>query len=86
MKLEWNKKYTQWIENRTLYLSIPFTWELPRAKDFVRQMSFLWDGVSRRVDRLKALGNAIVTQVVVPIMEAIKTIEERSNKPLQPKN
>jgi len=45
MKLKWNKKYTQWIEDRTLYLSIPFTWELPRAKDFVRQKSFFWDQV-----------------------------------------
>jgi len=45
MKLEWNKKYTQWIESRTLYVSIPFTWELPRVKKLVRQQSFFWDNV-----------------------------------------
>ena len=33
------------------------------------------NGVSNRVDRIKGLGNAIVPQVVVPIMQAIKEIE-----------
>ena len=33
-------------------------------------------GVKDRVNKLKALGNAIVPQIVIPIMQAIKAIEE----------
>lgn len=42
---EWPKKYITWIKSRTLYVSIPFTWNLPRVKDVVRQQSFFWDKV-----------------------------------------
>ncbi len=41
--IDWPKKPTQWIENRTLYISIPFTWNIAGIKEILRQKSFFWD-------------------------------------------
>lgn len=42
---EWPKKTIYWIEDRTLYASIPFTWELLKVSDQLRQTSLEWDQV-----------------------------------------
>jgi len=42
-KTEWPKTPTNWIEKRTLYVSVPFTWNLPEVKVELQQRSFLWD-------------------------------------------
>ncbi len=41
--MDWPKKPTQWIQDRTLYVSIPFTWNLLEVKEMLRQRSFFWD-------------------------------------------
>lgn len=41
----WPKCPTQWLEDRTLYISIPFTWNLQTVKNQVLQQSFFWDRV-----------------------------------------
>lgn len=33
----------RWIKARTLYVSVPFTWELPVVKNILSQGSFEWD-------------------------------------------
>lgn len=45
MSLAWPKKSVSWIEDRTLHVSIPFTWELPKVRGEIQQKSFLWDDV-----------------------------------------
>jgi hypothetical protein len=39
----WPKKTVNWIEGRTLYVSIPFTWELLTVEQRLRQRSMEWD-------------------------------------------
>lgn len=43
--MDWPKKPTQWIKARILYISIPFTWNLPGVKHQISQRSFFWDTV-----------------------------------------
>ncbi len=40
----WPKKHIYWIKNRTLFVSIPFTWELPVVRrQLFSQLSIEWD-------------------------------------------
>lgn len=41
--LEWPKKTTYWIDDRVLYASVPFTWELPIVESYLKQSSSLWE-------------------------------------------
>lgn len=42
-KTDWPKKPVTWIENRTLFVSIPFTWDLPAVRTMLQQRSIEWD-------------------------------------------
>lgn len=39
----WPKAPTSWIEGRTLFVSIPFTWNLPQVRDMVSRSNLMWD-------------------------------------------
>lgn len=41
--INWPKKSISWIENEILYISVPFTWELPKIKKFLKRKSLLWN-------------------------------------------
>jgi len=45
MKTDWPKKPYCWTENNTLYISIPFTWNLPQVFSKVTKPSLFWDKV-----------------------------------------
>jgi len=40
---QWPKGPTEWIEGRTLYISVPFTWNLPAVRTRLCQREFRWD-------------------------------------------
>ena len=44
-RTDWPKKPIYWIEDRTLYASVPFTWDLNRVEEKLRQTSIEWDQV-----------------------------------------
>jgi len=43
--MNWPKGPTYWIQNRTLSVSIPFTWNLKEVFQRVNQLDFWWDNV-----------------------------------------
>ena len=42
-KTKWPKAPTCWIDNKILYISIPFTWNLPDVKSMLMQRSLFWN-------------------------------------------
>jgi len=60
------------IRTSSLYVLEPFS---PGWWTVEPNMGRVAHGIPSRVDRLKSLGNAIVPQVVVPIMQAIKNLK-----------
>ncbi len=42
-KIDWPRGPYSWIEARTLYVSVPFTWNVPQVVGQLRQHSMLWD-------------------------------------------
>lgn len=45
MKIEWPKKPVKWIKDRTLFVSVPFTWDLPRLKGELAESSLFYDQI-----------------------------------------
>ena len=42
-KIEWPKAPTAWVKQRTLYVSVPFTWNLPGVRRHLEQRDMMWD-------------------------------------------
>jgi hypothetical protein len=43
VRQNWPKKPFSWSIGGILYVSVPFTWNLPELREALRQRSFLWD-------------------------------------------
>lgn len=74
----WPKKTTQWVEGRTLYLSVPFTWELPSVKALLMQTSFYWDKAIIGGPALKLMPNYI-NMPYVEIKESFPNLLQKIN-------
>lgn len=70
MKQYWPKKAFKWIENGTLYVSVPFTWNLPKLKEDLMQRSFLWE---------KAIIGGPAISVMPDFLRGISHVETRNN-------
>lgn len=75
---EWDMEtlHKEWLQ------LIPESWKTMQARDYLllnANTSRINDGLSERLDRIKSLGNAIVPQVVFPIMKFIYDVECSDN-------
>jgi len=71
------KRYLPAIQQKWAQLK-PVAWETYKANDWLdynTRTSRTDDGLSRRVDRIKAIGNAIVPQVAFAILSLIYSLE-----------
>lgn len=41
--IDWPKAPTSWVEDRRLFMSIPFTWNLLGVREFLRHPNMFWD-------------------------------------------
>lgn len=45
MRYDWSRGPTRWIEDRTLFVSVPFTWNLPQLRAELQARDFQYDAV-----------------------------------------
>jgi len=74
MNSRWPKKTFYWIENKTLYASIPFTWELPKVLNNVKQRN-----VFNEWERVIVGGPA--TQLMPGFFDKLDYVEEGKEYP-----
>lgn len=81
----WPKDITEWVENRTLYISIPFTWKLPRARLLATQKSFLYDqviaggpAVELIPDYLKNISNLEIQHSMPNVLQRVNPLATRT--------
>ena len=70
----WPKKPVSWIENRTLFVSIPFTWELPGVYRRLKRK-----GLSISYDKVVVGGPAV--ELIPNFFSDINSVEEGHDMP-----
>jgi len=75
-----NKRFPDWAGGEVGQPSPITEFERPDGREIERNFRGISHGVSRRVDRLKSLGNAVVPQIPEIIGHAILEAEKQENK------
>jgi hypothetical protein len=81
----WPKDITQWIENRVLYLSVPFTWLVDKAKNISCALSFEWDtvvvggpGVYLMPEEFSSLQHVSIKNAMPGILQRVNSMATRT--------
>ena len=85
MKTDWPRGPYRWIENRTLYISVPFSWNSGEVCAELRQPSFLWDraviggpGVYMARDRYEGIANVTIGGDMPGILQRVNPLATRT--------
>ena len=83
--IAWPKKETTWISDRTLHVSIPFTWNLPTVKNKLKQTSFFFDrvviggpAIALMPDFFKGVHNVSIGQDMPNVLQTINPMATKT--------
>ena len=75
----WPKRPVYWTENKTLYISVPFTWNLPEVRSKILQKSFFYNKVIVGGPAIQLLPNYLADIEYVEIRDYYPNVLQKIN-------
>lgn len=79
MSAIWPKKPTRWFDGRTMFVSVPFTWNLPSLRDEILAGSLLWDHVVLGGPAIKLMPHYLANLPMVTLRDSHPGVLQRVN-------